>query len=280
MAATDLRERIRDDELLVLPDVYDALSATIAADVGFEAATMGGLATGATLGEPEPVLSMAEMRDRARAVTGAVDLSLVIDGATGFGRRAHVERTVREFAAADVAGVFIEDQVPPRRMTHAGAPLELVATEEMEAKLAAAADARAESEDDIVILAKTQVATGDRREFESIEDVVARMNRYLEAGADAGCVYPRTEAEARYVAEHVDGPLKFAVVPGKEFCPDFETVEAMGYAMANTPNVGTLAAAKRVREFYETLAEDGSIDADDTLAEKTRVKDLLFDRYR
>jgi len=281
MGATDLRTRIHADELLVAPEIYDALSARIAADVGFSAAIMGGFAASSTFALPEPVLSMGEMRDHAHDVTYATDLPVVVDGATGFGDAAQTYRSVREFARAGVAGVFIEDQVAPRRLTYTGAKLDLLDVDEMETKIRAAARARDESDEDIVVLAKTQVATKERSEFESIEDVVTRVSRYLDAGAEVGCLYPTTEEEARYAVKNVDGPLKFTVVPGKNFHPSFETVEEIGYAMANTPTVATTTAVKHLHEHYERLHEDGefTVDGDDVTTQKSYVKDLLFDRY-
>ena len=280
MRAAVLRERILDDDLLVTPEIYDALSARIAADVGFEAAILGGFAASSTLGVPEPVLTMSEMRDHAHAVTYATDLPFVVDGSTGFGNAAHTYRSVREFARAGVAGVFIEDQVAPSQLNYTGTPLELVSVEEMEAKVRAAVRAREEG-DDIVILAKTQAATKDRREYETIEDAVFRLNRYFDAGAELGCLYPRTEADARYAVEHATGPLKFAVVPGKSFQPRFEEVAELGYAVANAPTATTIAAVKHVKNYYETLYDSGAftVDGADIAEGKSYVKDLLFDRY-
>lgn len=281
MRAERLRERILADDLLITPEIYDGLSAKIAEDEGFDAAIMGGFAASATFGLGEPLLSMAEMRDQARRVTHSTDLPFVVDGATGFGNPAHTYRSVKEFAEAGVAGVFIEDQVDPRAMKHHDEPLELVSVEEMEAKIEAAVRAREESENDIVVLAKTQAATADRAEYETMEDAAERMNRYFEAGAEAGCLYPRTESEAQYVVDNVDGPLKFAVVPSKDYCPDFETVEEMGFALANTPTVATAEAAKRLREHYRTLADSGEITAsgEDVTEFKSYVYDLQYDGY-
>ena len=281
MGARLLRERILDDELLVTPEIFDALSARIAEDVGFEAAILGGFAASSTLGIPEPVLTMSEMRDHAHAVTYATNLPFVVDGTTGFGNAAHTYRSVREFARAGVAGVFIEDQVAPSQLSYTGTPLELVPVEEMEAKIRAAVRARDEGDEDIVVLAKTQAATKDRREFETMEDAVERLNRYFDAGAELGCLYPRTAEEAAYVVEHADGPLKFAVVPGKPFQPSFAEVAELGYAVANAPTATTIAAVTHVRNYYETLYETGefTVNGDDIDEGTSYVKDLLFDRY-
>lgn len=281
MGVTNLRDRIHGDELVIAPEVFSPLTARIAEDAGFDTAIMGGGAASASLGIPEPVLTMTEMRDLAQRVSNTSTIDIVIDGTTGFGNASHTYRTVKEFANAGVAGVFIEDQIAPPRLYHDESGLELLDADEMGDKLRAAVRAREDVKGDIVIFAKTQVATKDRSEYEDIDDVVERMRHYFDAGAEVGCIYPTNEKDARYAAEQLDGPLKFTVVPKKPFCPDFETVDDMGYAVANTPTVGTATAVKQYREYYEGLYDDGTlpVDGDDVENQKSYVRTLLYEDY-
>lgn len=281
MGAQRIRDRIADDELLVLPEIYDGLSAKIAADVGFDAAVVGGFAASATFGLAEPLLSFGEMRDHVSAIANATDLSFIVDGATGFGNPAHTYRTVREVAEAGVAGIFIEDQMAPRRLGHHDGPLELIPTDEMVAKIEAASRAAAESDGDIVVVAKTQAATKDRREYETMADAADRLNRYFDAGAELGCLYPRSEAEARSAVDRADGPLKFAAAPKPEFAPSLDEIDRWGYAVANTPTVATVTVAKHLRSYYQTLHEEGelTVDHDDVSAYKSYVYDLQYAGY-
>jgi 2-methylisocitrate lyase-like PEP mutase family enzyme len=281
MAAKELRDLIESDELLITPEIYDGLSAKIAEDVGFQAAVMGGFAATASFGVPEPVVTMAEMRDRARTVANTTDLPFIIDGGTGFGNPAHTYRTVKEFANAGIAGVFIEDQVSPRQLAHHDGALKLRSVDEMEKKFRAAVDGREDSDNDIVILAKTQAATADRAEYESMEEAVDRINQYMDAGAELGCLYPSSREEAQYAVEHANGPLKFAVVPANDYCPTFEEVAEMGYKVANTPQTATVETAKHLQEYYNTLYESHELTTSgaDNAEYKSYVYDLQYDGY-
>lgn len=281
MHAERLRSLIAADELLVVPEIYDGLSAAIAEDVGFDAAIMGGFATSATFGIAEPLLSMAELRDHVADVAAATDLPFVVDGATGFGNAAHTYRTVQAVAEAGAAGVFLEDQTTPRKVMRDGGSLELLSTEAMCAKLRAAVDAREDADADIVLLGKTQAATADRRAYETIDDAVGRLNQYFDAGAELGCLYPRSMEAAAAAVEGADGPLKLAAVPRKEFAPSFAEIAELGYAMANTPTVATTVVAKQLHAYYDTLHTDRefTVDADDVTEFKNYVYDLQYDAY-
>jgi len=107
---TQLRTLINDKEILLLPGIYDALSARIAERVGHKAITIGGYAmTGSLLAEPDSSqLSLTEMADHYARVCAAVEVPCLVDGDTGFGNVTNVRRTVREFERAGVAGLFIE----------------------------------------------------------------------------------------------------------------------------------------------------------------------------
>jgi 2-methylisocitrate lyase-like PEP mutase family enzyme len=101
---TQLRELINAREILVLPGIYDALSARIAERAGHKAITIGGYAmTGSLLAEPDSSqLSLTEMAEHYARVCAAVDVPCLVDGDTGFGNVTNVRRTVREFERAGV----------------------------------------------------------------------------------------------------------------------------------------------------------------------------------
>jgi 2-methylisocitrate lyase-like PEP mutase family enzyme len=129
----------------------------------------------------------------------------------------------------------------------------------MVAKVRAAARARDELEEDIVIFARTDVGFKARAAHETMEDAVVRVNTYLDAGADGAVLFPPNEEDARYVTEHVDGPVKFAAVESNEFCPSMDTLEDIGFAAANTPTSALVAATRAVRNLYESFYETGTL---------------------
>ena len=117
---TQLRRLINDEEILMIPVVHDALCAKIAEQSGFKAIFTAGYANSAALlGKPDvSLLTLTEMVDVASRIADAADIPVFADGDTGHGNITNVIRTVKLFEKAGVAGLFIEDQVEPKRCGH------------------------------------------------------------------------------------------------------------------------------------------------------------------
>ncbi len=148
-----LQKYILEPEILVMPGAHDVLSARIIEKAGFKALAVGGYsATACLLGKPDlSFLTLTEMGDHIARLTGAVNLPALVDGDTGHGNVTNVVRTVQLFEKAGAAGLFIEDQVSPKRCGHT-AGKQVISPEEMAAKLKAATDAR--KDPDFVISAR------------------------------------------------------------------------------------------------------------------------------
>src|SRR6266851_8100264 len=176
---TRLRELLAQPDLLVAPGAYDALSARLIAQAGFQAVYMTGFGTAASvLGQPDVgLLTMSEMVSRASAlatVTG--DLPLIADADTGYGNPINVRRTIHEYERAGVAGLHIEDQVWPKKCGHMESK-QVIPMDEMAQKVRAAVDAR--QDHDFVIIART-----DANAVHGLEDALRRGKAYHKAGAD------------------------------------------------------------------------------------------------
>jgi methylisocitrate lyase len=162
---------------------------------------------------------------------------------------------VRAFERAGVAGLFIEDQVAPKRCGHMEGK-RVVPVEEMVAKIKAALDAR--SDTDLVIMART-----DARAVEGLEAAVGRAQIYREAGADLLFVEaPLTVEEMTFICADVPGPCMANNVEGgmTPILPA-AALEEIGYAMVAYPVAASYAIAYAVAGLYEALARDGSSDA-------------------
>lgn len=174
-----LRQRLQQKDILILPGVYDALTAKIAAAVGFEGLVMGGYGVAASrLGEPDVgYLSMTEMAEALRCITRAVQLPVFADGDTGYGNNLSAMRTMREYEAAGAAAVLFEDQVWPKRCGHMRGKQVIDAAEHAK-KLRAAADAKTFA--DTLLIART-----DARAVLGLDAAIERGKLYLDSGADA-----------------------------------------------------------------------------------------------
>jgi carboxyvinyl-carboxyphosphonate phosphorylmutase len=245
--ARQLRDLLARPRLLIAPGCYDALSARLIDDAGFEAAYMTGFGTSASvLGMPDAgLISFAEMATHAGNLANAIDIPLIADADTGYGNAVNVFRTVKAYARAGVAGLHIEDQDFPKKCGHVEGK-RLIPAEEMAGKLRAAADARAEQ--DIVVIART-----DARAVAGVDDALRRSEIYREAGADMIFFEaPESEEELELVAKTVKGPLLINMALGGKtpYVPP-SRLEAMGYRLAIYP---ALLMQSAITAMRDTLA--------------------------
>jgi len=177
-AGKRLKALIDAPQILVLPGVFDGFSARLVKRAGYTAAFISGSGVSESrLGQPDVgLMGLDENVAAARAIAACTDLLLLADGDTGYGNALNVFHTVRAFERAGVAGLMLEDQVWPKRCGHLKGK-EAIAADEMEQKIRAAAEARADA--DFVIKARTDVLA-----THGLDEAIRRLNRYAEAGAD------------------------------------------------------------------------------------------------
>jgi 2-methylisocitrate lyase-like PEP mutase family enzyme len=227
-----LRALLAKSGFVVMPAVWDGLSAKLAAGAGFETAFMSGSCVAASrLGGPDlDLLSFAEMLDSFNMVRGAAPETLVLaDGDHGYGNAMNVQRTVRAYGRAGAAAILIEDKLTPRALTAAGKPC--LPREEARMKIRAAVAAAKES--GILILART-----DCRPTQGIDEAVARIEMYVQEGADILFLdSPADDAEIRRAVAAAAGRPSFAVLsPGApRATPSQSQAAALGFKIGTHP---------------------------------------------
>jgi len=266
--------RILTGDVCVHPgSVYDAMSARIAEEIGFEMGMYAGsTASLAVLGAPDLiVLTLTEFADQARRICRAVKrLPVLCDADHGYGNALHAMRTVEELEAAGIAGMTLEDTVLPR--PHGDGKVTLISLEEGMGKVRAALAAR----DDLsfVIVARSGVVS-----VNGVEDAVRRTKAYSESGADA-LFYTgiKTRAELEAVAAVATLPIILGGVEGTEV-NDRAYLAAQGVRIALQTHAPIMAAQKAVYETLKAL-RDGVQPKDlplpprdDLMARVTREKD-------
>jgi len=224
---------LAEPEVLVLPGVYDALSASLAQRSGFRGAYMTGAGVSmALIGHPDlGFTTMTEMAGQVARLTAVLTVPLVADADTGYGNALSVQRTVAEYQRAGAAGLHIEDQTFPKRCGHLTGK-SVVDRNEFVEKIRAAAEAR--TDPDLVIIART-----DARAPLGFDEAIERANLTAKAGADLIFVEaPQTEDEIARVPREVDAPVMYNWVRGGH-SPDvtLEQLQEWGYAMAILPGV-------------------------------------------
>jgi carboxyvinyl-carboxyphosphonate phosphorylmutase len=251
---TLFRKLILDREILILPGAYDATAAKIIEQVGFKAVTLGGYpASASLLGKPDvSLLTLPEMVTHTRNIVEAVDIPVFTDGDTGHGNVTNVIRTVREFEKTGAAGLFIEDQLFPKRCGHMEGK-QVIPAEEMIPKIKAAVDAR--EDPDFVIMART-----DALAIYGIEEAIERANRYREAGADLIFVEAPTSKEEMVKINHeIDAPtMTIQIEGGKTPLFTAREFEEIGYKVVVFPISTLYAASWAVRKVMEELMAKGT----------------------
>lgn len=246
---------IKTEGILVLPAVYDALTAKIAERAGFPAVLMGGYSVSAVrLGKPDVgYLTMTEMVDQVKIIAEAVSVPLIADGDTGYGNPLNVMRTVEEYQWAGAAGIILEDQQFPKRCGHMEGK-QVVPMEEHLKKLEAAVEARGDR--DTLIIARTDSLTPL-----GLQEAIRRGKAYRDAGADAVFVEaPRTVEELKAIREAIpDVPLVANIIEGgKTPFLSARELKEMGYEICFCSVTALLVTAKAIMNAMMHLRREGS----------------------
>jgi 2-methylisocitrate lyase-like PEP mutase family enzyme len=253
---TDLRARLAQPSPLLAPGVYDALSALVAEQAGFEALYLSGASIAYTrLGRSDIGLTtFTEVTDTLAHVTERVRVPVIVDADTGFGNALNVQRTVRGLERAGAAMIQLEDQTFPKRCGHLDGK-GVVGTAEMCGKLRAALDARTSAR--TLILART-----DALAVEGLDAALERAEAYLACGVDALFI------EALRTPEQVDRactrlaarvPLLANMVEGgKTPVQSVEELGARGFRIVIFPGGTARAVAHTLSGYYASLKAHGS----------------------
>jgi len=256
--STVLRALLKRPGLIVAPGVYDALSARICEMVGFEAVSHSGYGTAAaTLGQPDiGLLDMTEMARQVGSVANAVQIPVLGDADTGFGNAVNAYRTVQEYIRAGAAGLFIEDQVLPKRCGHMRGK-QVISKQEMLGKLKAAMDARDERDPDFVIMCRT-----DAIAVNGFDDALDRAKAAVDLGVDMIFVEAmETRDQMERVGREIRVPLMLNLVEGgRTPLMTYKEAEEMGFKYVVPALTALSAAAKGMYDVMRRVREEGVSD--------------------
>jgi methylisocitrate lyase len=254
--STIFRKMLSEPGRIVMPGAYDALSAKIIEMVGFKAIIHTGYGTAASLlGMPDiGLVSFGEMVSRVASIARAVKIPVIGDADTGYGNPINAYRTVKEYIWAGAAGLFIEDQVWPKRCGHMFGKL-IVDKEEMVGKVAAASDARKEEDPDFVVGART-----DAIAVAGIDEAIERAEEYRKAGADFIFIeaFENVDQMKRAVKE-VKAPLMLNLIEGgRTPLVSVKEAEELGFKIVIFPLTALYSAAKAMIDTLTILKEKGT----------------------
>ena len=253
------RKRLQQSSLVLAPGVYDAYSALLAAQAGFEAVYLSGASIAYTrLGRPDiGLVTATELENSLANIRERIELPIIVDADTGYGNALNVMRTVRQLERAGGEGglvIQLEDQTLPKRCGHLDGKT-LVSTAEMVGKVKAALDARRSSE--TLIMART-----DAIAVEGFEPALERAEAYHAAGADVLFVEaPPTVAHMRQALARLGSRapmLANMVEGGKTPVLPADELQSIGYRIAIFPGGTIRALTFAANEYFASLKAHGT----------------------
>ncbi|KAA1053040.1 isocitrate lyase/PEP mutase family protein [Azospirillum argentinense] len=239
----------------IVPGAFNALSAKVVEDLGFEAIYITGAGvTNMWFGMPDQgFMGLAEIADHTARIRDAVSVPLIVDADTGFGNALNVYHTVRTLERAGADCIQLEDQVAPKRCGHFSGK-DVISTEEAVSKIKAAADARRDA--DLLIMARTDAAA-----VHGFEAAVERAQRFAEAGADILFVEAVTTADdIRALPRHLEKPqLMNMVIGGRTPIVNATELAELGYGIVLYANAALQGAVAGMQKALTVLRDDKEV---------------------
>ena len=250
-----VRARLQSGKILVAPGAYDALTARLLEQAGFEAVYRGGYAaSAAAFALPDlGITTLTDMVDHARRMTSAITVPVIADADTGYGEVPQVIHTVHELERAGVAAIQFEDQVFPKRCGHMEGK-KVIPAEEMVVKVRAALDARRNPETVIIARSDATAVTG-------LDDAIARSRMYADAGADVIFIdAPTSEDDLKAIAAGGINAVLMVNISEYGKTPDLgaQRFEELGFGLVIYPSSTLFAAAQSTKELAAALMAEGS----------------------
>jgi len=250
--AEKLRNIISKQPLTLTAGAHDALSAKVIEKAGFEVVFVSGFGLEASLlGKPDVgLLTMTEVVNQSRNIAAAVDIPALADAESGYGGPGNLQRTIREFERAGLAGIFIEDQVHPNFCGSLGKFKKIISEEEMIMKIKCALEAR--QDPNFIICARTD------SDIVSLDEQIKRCQNYLKAGADMVTAMPQSAEEYQRVAQEVEGLLWLYLSSQIDLtAKDLEKMGVRGLAVY--PVEPLFVATKAMMDLMEELRTKGTV---------------------
>ena len=280
-----LRTLIAQRRGVIVPGAFNAMSARLVADMGFEAIYVTGAGvTNMWFGLPDQgFMGLTDIADHTARIRDAVEVPLIVDADTGFGNALNTYHAVRTLERAGADCIQLEDQVAPKRCGHFSGK-DVISTDEAVGKIKAAVDARRDA--DLVIMARTDAAA-----TQGFEAAVERAQRFAEAGADILFVEAVTQAdEIRALPRRLAKPqLMNMVIGGKTPIVGAAELGQLGYGLVLYANAALQGALAGMQQALTALRDTGQVLESSGLvtpfAERQRLVgkprwDALEQRYR
>ena len=271
-----LKQLVEARNGLIVPGAFNALSAKVIANLGFQAIYVTGAGvTNMWFGMPDQgFMGLHEIADHTARIRDAVDVPLIVDADTGFGNALNVVHTVRTLERAGADCIQLEDQVAPKRCGHFSGK-EVISTEEAVSKIKAAVDARRDS--DFLIIARTDAAA-----THGFEAAVERAQKFAEAGADILFVEAVTQAEeVRALPQRLAKPqLMNMVIGGKTPIFNADQLGELGFGIVLYANAALQGAVMGMQKALTTLRDAKEVQESSGLVTPFAERQRLVGKHK
>ena len=271
-----LKQLVEARNGLIVPGAFNALSAKVIANLGFQAIYVTGAGvTNMWFGMPDQgFMGLHEIADHTARIRDAVDVPLIVDADTGFGNALNVVHTVRTLERAGADCIQLEDQVAPKRCGHFSGK-EVISTEEAVSKIKAAVDARRDP--DFLIMARTDAAA-----THGFEAAVERAQKFAEAGADILFVEAVTQAEeVRALPQRLAKPqLMNMVIGGKTPIFNADQLGELGFGIVLYANAALQGAVMGMQKALTTLRDAKEVQESSGLVTPFAERQRLVGKHK
>ena len=254
-----LRELLRTEPPLVMPDAYDGLSARLIQMAGFKALQCSGFSIGlASRAAPEQAVDLDKNLDTTRDIVQAVTVPVMADGEDGYGPPATVFEAVGTFVDVGVSGINLEDQLlPAPKAKSVVDPLLMV--EKIRAAREAAGMRQAE---DLVINARTDALAVSADRLKGLDEAILRGRQYLQAGADMIFVTAvATPDEAKRLVDGIEGPVSIAAgMPYNVRTLNIGQLRACGVARVSLPAIAVFSAIQAIKKTLALVHDSDTFE--------------------
>jgi 2,3-dimethylmalate lyase len=254
-----LRNLFKSPGAILAPGAYDALSAKIIEKVGFKVIQHTGYGTSASLlAKPDVgLVDFTEMCRQVKQIARSVYIPVIGDADTGYGNAINVYRTVQEYIWAGAAGLFIEDQIWPKRCGHMLGK-QVISQEEMMGKLRAAIKARDEVDPDFMLCYRT-----DALAVHGLDDAIKRGKLAVDLGIDYIFIERiETIKQMHRIAKEIKAPLMLNLIEGgRTPIISLQEAEEIGFKYITYPLTTLYSATKAMYDVLKILKETGTTES-------------------
>jgi len=206
-----LRKKLEGNSIIKVGGAFDAMSAKLVENSGFDAVWAGSFAISATHALPDAsILTMTEFFDVASNMSSTCEIPIIADCDTGYGGPSNVRHMVRKYENAGISSICIEDKTFPKENSLLeNGKNDLLSEKEFVAKILAAKEAR--NNKNFIIIARVEALISGAGMGEALK----RATAYENAGADTILIHSKqkTPDEIFEFADSWKGSVPLVVVP-------------------------------------------------------------------